>query len=225
MEFFLAIRVIFRADSSIFTSDGTLPRPVVSGLQTPFCDPRIRVRRPPSRIPRWRPPMIESPDLPLAATFFEHLTVEENLSREAHRCLDDLHAAIRSGDREWIASCQARQTQVADSLRQATAARVRAAEALGDALRIPRKEICLSTFAARLPGNWGLKAREAQHRLTAATAQLSDAVRRNATLVSSLRQFFNGVVADLTGSVPSSRYGPSGVLVGAATGPAFPSRG
>lgn len=164
------------------------------------------------------------PDLPLAARFFDRLAAEETLSRDAHRCVNDLHAAIRSGDPNWIAQGQARQNEIANALLLATAARVRAAEELGAFLNIPRTEICLSTFAARLPGQWANDARDAQRRLTDATAELSDAVRRNATLISSIRQYFNGVLADLTGSVPSSRYGPTGVLVGAG-GAGFHSHG
>lgn len=165
------------------------------------------------------------PDYPLAARFFQRLAAEEELLREACRTVNEVHAALRSGAPRRIDTARARQEVVADALRVATLDRVRAADALGADLGIPRSDICLSTLAARLPGAWAAGAWAAQTRLTDATAELSDAVRRNATLVASLRSYFRGVFADLTGGGPPvERYGPAGTLVGTA-GVAIQARG
>lgn len=162
--------------------------------------------------------MASYPPCPPAARFFDRLAAEEAALRNATRSVNDLHAAIRSGDVKRIEAERVGQEIVAEQLRAASEERERAGNLLADSLGLPRTGLCLSQIAEKLPGRWADDARAAQKRLAAVSGELAEAVRRNATLVSGLRSYLRGVLADLTGvGPPAIRYGSAGTLVGAGT--------
>ncbi|VTT97925.1 hypothetical protein : : FlgN [Gemmataceae bacterium] len=166
------------------------------------------------------------PEAPALSHFLRHLSLEEQLLREAVAGLTEVHAALRRGDLAAVAAARARQEETAARLRAAGAGRAGLVRELAGALgRPPDEPHTLAALAASLPEPWAAELRAARERLTAAATDL-DAVRgRNANLIGNLRSYFQSVLSALSGADAPVRYGSSGSRLKPGSGAAIQARG
>ncbi len=168
--------------------------------------------------------MTYPPSSPSAAELLDHLTEEECLLREMLDGLLRLNAALRSGAPAAIAAATEHTDLLAASAAERAEARRAAAERLARAAGLPPEGVTLAALAAALPDDAdALYA--VRDRLSAQTAEVRAAERRNANLVRHLRSYFSGVLAVLTAADAPTRYGPTGANLAPALGGSLQARG
>jgi hypothetical protein len=147
---------------------------------------------------------------PLVTTFLQALGREEQLLRDAHANVTELHAALCRGDLSGARATCSGQQQLATALHDAAAARAVTATNLARELGLPGEGLTLSALAAKLPAELAADVLAARTRLSALTSELVAIQARNANLISHLRSFFRGVLSGLPAADAPPRYGPTG---------------
>ncbi|MFM8272200.1 MAG: flagellar export chaperone FlgN [Gemmata sp.] len=155
------------------------------------------------------------PHSTLAVSLLESLAREEDALRAALAGVTAVNDALRRGDLAFALG--AADEPLAEQLRVAAAARTATANGLARAVGLNGEPPTLSNLAARLDSPHSAELLAARERLTSLTAQIAAVQTRNANLITHLRSFFRGVLADLTPDSPA-RYGPSGSRLGPPAG-------